>query len=120
MAQNRARPTTRNRLIAGGLLLAGTAAASTGMAGAAQAAEPAIVPDLAPLLTTHNDVQPAPAPEAPPVESSFTAFGPDQPLKQLRDFTPDGVPAAGLLESVSEAPKKITPSGGGGGGYDGE
>lgn len=88
--------------------LAGSAAASAGMAGAAQAAEPALVPDLAPLLTTHNDVEPAPAPEAPPVESSFTAFGPDEPLKQLRDFTPAGAPASGLVEAVQEAPKKIT------------
>ncbi|TCK25563.1 hypothetical protein [Pseudonocardia endophytica] len=119
MAPNRARPTPRARLVAGGLLLAGTAAASAGVAGTAQAAEPALVPDLAPLLTTHNDVQPAPAPEAPPVESSFTAFGPDEPLKQLRDFTPAGVPASGLVEAVVEAPKKITPSGGGGG-YGGE
>ena len=120
MAPNRARP-TRTRLVAGGLLLAGTAAASAGVAGTAQAAEPAVVPDLAPLLTSHNDVEPAPAPEAPPVESSFTAFGSDEPLKQLRDFTPAGVPATGLVESVQEAPKKILPSGGGGGGgYDGE
>lgn len=120
MAPNRARPTPRARLVAGGLLLAGTAAASAGVAGAAHAAEPALVPDLAPLLTTHNDVQPTPAPEAPPVEPSFTAFGPDEPLKQLRDFTPAGLPATGLVESVQEAPKKILPGGGGGGGYDGE
>lgn len=120
MAPNRARPTHQARLLAGGLLLAGTAAASVGVAGTAQAAEPALVPDLAPLLTTHNDVQPAPAPEAPPVEPSFTAFGPDEPLEQLRDVTPAGVPAAGLVESVQDAPKKILPSGGGGGGYDGE
>lgn len=114
MAPHRARPTPRTRLVAGGLLVAGAAAASGGVA---QAAEPALVPDLAPLLTSHNDVVPAPAPTALPVESSFTAFGPDEPLKQLRDFTPAGIPATGLVESVQDAPKKILPSGGG---YDGE
>ncbi len=41
---------------------------------------------------------------------------PDEPIQQLRDFTPAGVPATGLVDSVSDAPKKIVPSGGGGGG----
>lgn len=113
MPSHRARSTSRNaRRAAGGAAVAG--AALVGLSGAAQAATPSI-PDLAPLLTAHNDVTPTPAPEAPPVEPSYTAFDSDDPINQLRDFTPAGVPATGLVDAVGDAPKKIIPSGGAGG-----
>ncbi|MFP5022832.1 hypothetical protein [Pseudonocardia phyllosphaerae] len=109
MPRHRARTTSRVRLFAGGTALAGAALlASTG---AAQAATPDLVPDLGPALSTdHEDQKPTPAPTAPPVEPSYTAFGPDQPIQQLRDFAPAGVPVAGLVDVVSKAPKQITPS----------
>ncbi|RZT84581.1 hypothetical protein EV383_1428 [Pseudonocardia sediminis] len=111
MPRNRARSTARR--IVGGAALAGSAL--VGLSGAAQAATPDLVPDLAPYLTEHNEVQPDPAPTAPPVESSFTAFDSTDPVQQLRDFTPAGVPAAGLVDSLGDVPKKITPTFGGGG-----
>ena len=115
MPRNRARSTARR--IVGGAALTGAAlsgSALLGLSGAAQAATPDLVPDLAPYLTAHNGVTPTPAPEAPPVESSFTAFDSTDPLNQLRDFTPAGVPAAGLVSSAVDVPKKIAPSGSGG------
>ena len=115
MPSHRARSTARtSRRLVGGAALAGTA--MVGLAGAANAAVPDLVPDAAPLLTAHNDVQPDPAPDAPPVEPSFTAFDADDPINQLRDFTPGGVPATGLVDSLGDAPAKIIPSGGGSGG----
>jgi hypothetical protein len=105
---HRARSTSRARLIAGGAALAGTAL--IGLSGAAQAATPDVVPDLGPLLSAPNDAQPDPAPTAPPVEPSYTAFDSDEPIKQLRDFAPAGVPAAGLVDVVGQAPKQITPT----------
>ncbi len=86
-----------------------------GVRATAQAATPDLVPDLAPYLTEHNEVQPDPAPTAPPVESSFTAFDSTDPINALRDLTPAGVPATGLVDSLGDVPKKITPSAGGGG-----
>lgn len=110
MPRNRARSTARR--IVGGTALAGSAL--VGLSGAAQAATPDLVPDLAPYLTEHNGVTPTPAPEAPEVESSFTAFDSSDPINQLRDFTPAGVPVTGLVDSASDVPKKIAPSGSGG------
>ncbi|MFG1638544.1 hypothetical protein [Pseudonocardia alni] len=112
MPQHRARSASRARLIAGGAALAGTAL--IGLSGAAQAATPDLVPDLGPILSSDssgpaNDDQPDPAPTAPPIESSYEAFDSDQPIQQLRDFAPAGVPAAGLVDVVSKAPKQIAP-----------
>ncbi|WP_226359898.1 hypothetical protein [Pseudonocardia sp. ICBG1142] len=108
MPQHRARSASRIRLIAGGAALAGTAL--IGLSGAAQAATPDLVPDLGPILSAPDDDQPDPAPTAPPVESSYEAFDSDQPIQQLRDFAPAGVPVAGLVDVVSKAPKQITPT----------
>lgn len=108
MPQHRAHRPSRARLVAGGAALAGTAL--LGLSGAAQAATPDVVPDLGPLLSAPNEAQPTPAPEAPYVEPSYTAFDSDQPLQQLRDFAPAGVPVAGLVDVVSKAPKQITPT----------
>lgn len=108
MPQHRARSASRIRLIAGGAALAGTAL--IGLSGAAQAATPDLVPDLGPILSAPDGDQPDPAPTAPPVESSYEAFDSDQPIQQLRDFAPAGVPVAGLVDVVSKAPKQITPT----------
>lgn len=108
MPRHRARSASRARLIAGGAALAGTAL--IGLSGAANAATPDIVPDLGPLLSAPNDDQPTPAPEAPYVESSYDAFDSDQPIQQLRDFAPAGLPITGLVDVVSKAPKQITPT----------
>ncbi|MEJ8281234.1 hypothetical protein [Pseudonocardia spirodelae] len=108
MSQHRARPASRVRSVAAGVALAGTAL--VGLAGAAQAATPDLVPDLGPILSAPDPDQPDPAPTAPPVESSYEAFDSDQPIQQLRDLAPAGVPAAGLVDVVSKAPKQITPT----------
>lgn len=108
MPQHRARTASRARLIAGGAALAG--AALIGVSGAAHAATPDVVPDLGPLLSAPNDDQPDPAPTAPYVEPSYSAFGPDEPLEQLRDLAPAGVPAAGLADVATQAPERITPT----------
>ena len=108
MPQHRARPASRIRLIAGGAALAGTAL--IGLSGAAQAATPDLVPDLGPLLSAPNDDQPDPAPTAPYVEPSYTAFDSGEPIQQLRDLAPAGVPVTGLVDVVTKAPKQITPT----------
>lgn len=108
MPRHRARSASRARLLAGGAALAGTAL--IGLSGAAQAATPDVVPDLGPLLSAPDDNPPDPAPEAPYVEPSYEAFDSDQPLQQLRDFAPAGVPVTGLVDVVLKAPKQITPT----------
>jgi hypothetical protein len=94
--------------LAGSATLAG--AAPVGLTGPAQAATPDLVPDLAPLLTAHYDDEPAPAPEAPYVEPSFTAFEQGDLLNQGRDLAPAGVPVTGLTQSAVGAPSRLLPS----------
>jgi hypothetical protein len=81
-----------------------------GLSGPAQAATPDLVPDLGPLLTTHYDDEPAPAPSAPYVEPSSTAFEQGDLLNQGRDLAPAGVPVAGLTQSAVGAPSRLLPS----------
>lgn len=109
MPRHRYRP-PRSALtrLAGSATLAG--AAVVGLTGPAQAATPDLVPDLAPLLTAHYDEEPAPAPEAPYVEPSYTAFEAGDLLDQGRDFAPAGVPIAGLTQSAVGAPSRLLPS----------
>ncbi|MEU7818916.1 hypothetical protein [Pseudonocardia sp. NPDC049154] len=109
MPRHRYRP-PRSALtrLAGSATLAG--AAVVGLSGPAQAATPDLVPDLAPLLTAHYDEEPAPAPEAPYVEPSYTAFEGGDLLDQGRDFAPAGVPIAGLTQSAVGAPSRLLPS----------
>ncbi|GAA1836622.1 hypothetical protein GCM10009836_13910 [Pseudonocardia ailaonensis] len=82
-----------------------TGAAFAVLPGAAYAATPDLVPDTAPLLTAHNEPEPAPAPTAPYVEGSQTAFGQGDLLNQGRDVAPAGVPVTGLVQSVVGATK---------------
>jgi len=105
--RRRPRSAAATRLLGGGAAIAGSAL--VGLSSPALAATPDIVPDLAPILTTHNDVQPAPAPQAPYVQPSDEAFPDGDVLNQLRDFAPAGVPVAGLVQSVQGA-TKILPS----------
>ncbi|WP_433507644.1 hypothetical protein ACQP04_14995 [Pseudonocardia halophobica] len=109
MPRHRYRP-PRSALtrVAGSATLA--AAAVVGLTGPAQAATPDLVLDLAPLLTAHNDEEPAPAPEAPYVEPSSTAFEQGDLLNQGRDLAPAGVPIAGLTRSAVGAPGRLLPS----------
>ncbi|GAA2873447.1 hypothetical protein GCM10010472_33400 [Pseudonocardia halophobica] len=113
MPRHRYRP-PRSALtrLAGAATLAG--AAVVGLTGPAQAATPDLVPDLAPLLTAHDDpadgAEPAPAPEAPYVEPSSTAFDQGDLLNQGRDLAPAGVPIAGLTQSAVGAPSRLLPS----------
>jgi hypothetical protein len=85
-------------------------AAAVALSGSAEAATPDLVPDLAPLVTAHNDVEPAPAPTAPYVEPSSTAFPQGDLLNQGRDLAPAGVPVAGLTQSAVGAPSRLLPS----------
>jgi hypothetical protein len=94
--------------LAGSATLAG--AAVVGLTGTAQAATPDLVPDLAPLLTAHDDEEPTPAPTAPYVEPSYTAFEQGDLLNQARDLAPAGVPVAGLTQSAVGAPSRLLPS----------
>lgn len=89
------------------MALAGSAL--VGLSTQAQAATPDLVPDLAPLLTSHHDGEPAPAPTAPYVEPSSSVFAGGDLLNQLRDTAPAGVPVAGLAQSAFGA-TKILPS----------
>ncbi|MCE3554903.1 hypothetical protein LWC33_26040 [Pseudonocardia sp. RS11V-5] len=109
MPRHRYRP-PRSALtrLAGSATLAG--AAVVGLSGPAQAVTPDLVPDLAPLLTAHYDEEPAPAPTAPYVEPSYTAFEQGDLLNQARDFAPAGVPIAGLTQSAAGAPGRLLPS----------
>jgi hypothetical protein len=100
------RPASSVTRLAGAAALTG--AAFAGLAGTAQAATPDLVPDLAPVLTAPTGLEPAPAPEAPSVESSRTAF--DDPISRLRDTAPAGVPVAGLIQSAVGAPTRLLPS----------
>ncbi|MHA6797718.1 hypothetical protein ACVGVM_30080 (plasmid) [Pseudonocardia bannensis] len=94
-----------SRLLAGGVAVVGSAL--VGLSAPAQAATPDLVPDLAPALTAHNDVEPAPAPAAPYVEPSTSVFPDGDVLNQLRDVAPAGVPAAGLVQSALGSTKII-------------
>lgn len=114
MPRHRARSTHRTAWrLAGAAAVAGSALAA--LSGAAQAATLG-PPDLAPLPTERNDAAPDPAPQAPPVEPSYTAFESDDPISRLRDFTPAGIPAAGIVDVLGDVPQKLVPSGGGAGG----
>lgn len=111
MSRHRYRPprsAAMTRLFTGGIVVAGSAL--VGLSTPAQAATPDVIPDLAPLLTTHNQVEPAPAPQAPYVEPSQQAFPQSDLFNHERDVAPAGVPVAGLIQSALGA-SKILPTG---------
>jgi hypothetical protein len=107
VSRHRRRPSRSATRVLGTGALAG-AAALTGLAGTANAATPDIVPDLAPALTAPTGLDVAPAPKAPYVESSSTAFS--DPINQGRDFAPAGVPITALIQSAVGAPTRLLPS----------
>lgn len=91
---------------------AATGAALVAMAAPAQALTTADtpqlnLPDVAGLLTAHNDIEPAPAPVAPPIESSLTHFPTGDLLNQGRDIAPLGLPATALVQAAAGATKII-------------
>jgi len=101
------RPTRSATRLVGSAALAG-AALATFAGGTANAATPDLVPDLAPVLTAPTGLEPTPAPTAPAVEPSRTAY--DDPINQHLDDAPAGLPVAGLIKSVAGAPTRLLPS----------
>jgi hypothetical protein len=101
------------RAAAGGAVLAGVAVLAAGAPVLAATPEVPTAGLPLPALPTSRAEDPAggpaPAPAAPYVEPSYTAFDTGDVLNQLRDFTPAGVPVAGLIQSAAGT-TKIIPS----------
>jgi hypothetical protein len=99
------------RAVAGGAVLAGVAVLAAGAPALAATPEVPTAGLPLPALPTSPAEDPAdgpaPAPTAPYVESSYTAFDAGDVLNQLRDFTPAGGPLAGLVQSAAGTTKLI-------------